>query len=57
MCVDDQPFNFIPLKGFLTTLGVSFETFTYPETALWEFKKSLEKRCCNIGYTLIITDI
>jgi len=57
MCVDDVEYNLIALEAFLTMMKEKHETYVDPEKALLAFEKSLNKKCCNKGYTFIITDI
>jgi len=33
------------------------ESYSCPQTALDVFENSLKKKCCNVGYPLVITDI
>jgi len=58
MYVDDQPFNFIVVGSFLERMHhLDYETYSCPQTALSVFGNSLQKKCCNVGYPLVITDI
>jgi len=57
MMVDNDAFNMISHEAFLLKWKVEVELFTGGEAAVVAYEESLQKQCCKIGYTLIITDI
>lgn len=55
--MDDDPFILAALGDYLNALNVEHECYNSPTEALEVFENSLNKKCCNVGFTLVMTDI